>query len=204
MNHSAPRKLLLVAALMMCVASQSQSCFQFPGVLITGFAIGGPRRAATPDACCKLCETTQTCIATSYSNGFCRLMGGMYHAKFVSNGITSCVQNGTLADLVAVALFTQSISGCTSPTWNFSLPVCTWYGIDCYNDRVISMTFDSMNCYGSPEWAYFPDQLQILHLGSNTFSGTPQLTNLPSTLQTLWLGYNTFSCSPACRAPLQS
>ncbi|XP_076916620.1 uncharacterized protein LOC143576410 [Bidens hawaiensis] len=80
-------------------------------------------------------------------------------------------------------------------TWNSSSPtsICSWVGIKCYKNRVISINLSSMRIHGSVSPVFSSlDRLTELSLDGNNFSGSINLSNLAS-LRFLNISNNEFS-----------
>lgn len=80
-------------------------------------------------------------------------------------------------------------------SWNTSEPnsLCSWYGIKCFNGRVVSVNISGMNLYGtvSPEISSL-EELVDLSLDGNNFTGEIRIENM-SNLRSLNISNNQFS-----------
>nr|XP_043618855.1 leucine-rich repeat receptor-like serine/threonine-protein kinase BAM3 [Erigeron canadensis] len=80
-------------------------------------------------------------------------------------------------------------------TWNSSNPtsVCSWAGIKCFQNRVISLNLSNMRIHGSVSPVFSSlDRLTELSLDGNNFTGEFSLSNLTS-LRFLNISNNAFS-----------
>lgn len=97
----------------------------------------------------------------------------------------TCISSSLISDFHALIALKQGFQNSNSDisTWNSSNPtsICSWNGIKCFRDRVISLNISSMALYGSvsPDISRL-DKLMELSIDGNNFTGEIKIENMSS------------------------
>eukprot|EP00759_Apiculatamorpha_spiralis_P055253 PhF_6_TR7342/c0_g1_i1/m.11034 len=83
------------------------------------------------------------------------------------------------------------------PRWSPSAAVCTWEGITCNNQSIVTtIQFVETDYLGELTWnSCFPKNLTEIHISQNEIYGTPSFATLPTTIQRIVLSVNSFNGS---------
>ncbi|KAI3448352.1 hypothetical protein Pfo_005017 [Paulownia fortunei] len=106
-------------------------------------------------------------------------------ALTLSSLVSTSVSSSLISDFHALIALKQGFqySNLAISTWNSSNPtsVCSWSGIKCYHDRVVSLNISNMALYGSvsPDISSL-DELMELSIDGNNFTGEIKIENMSS------------------------
>ncbi|KAH6762585.1 Leucine-rich receptor-like protein kinase family protein [Perilla frutescens var. hirtella] len=117
-------------------------------------------------------------------------------ATLVFSLVNTSVSSSLISDFHVLIALKQGFEFPNSAisTWNSSSPsVCSWSGIKCFHNRVISLNISNMALYGSvsPDISRL-DKLMELSIDGNNFTGEIKIENM-SSLRFLNISNNQFS-----------
>jgi Leucine-rich repeat (LRR) protein len=96
----------------------------------------------------------------------------------------------TMSDLDRMLAFTKNWYP-QDPSWNSSVPACSWVGVTCNGDqRVVGFKWTNAGSNGTLDFDMLPRELITLDLSSNAFSRVVAGWNIPQNLSIIILARN--------------